>query len=583
MQRAIAEHRVVLTDLHTDSEGRNPHMGAIAPVALGDGSTPIGAIVLVVDAATFLYPLVQSWPTPSESAETLIVERDGDEVIFLNELRHQQGTALTLRIPLDQIDVPAVMAVLGTEGVVEGLDYRGVPVFSVLVPVPGSPWFMVAKIDRTEVLAAWRSTSVLIVALILALVVSMAAVFGFPWQRVEKQHYAGVLAAREELAESEQRFRLLVESSPDAIFVLTEGRFAYVNSATVRLFGATGVADLLGTDLAERSHPDFRTLVRERIRLLNEKKRPVPVLDEVYLRLDGTPVPVSVSAVPIHWEGEEGALVFARDVTVRERAEQALRESESALKVLNLELEQRVAERTVQLEASNKELEAFAYSVSHDLRAPLRAIEGFSRILVEDHAGSLDTEGQRLLNVVQSNTGRMDRLITDLLELSRVSQSELKPVRIDMTEMVEDVYAEVVPLEERGRFEFVVAELPLARGDPTLVRRVWHNLISNAVKFTSTSEVRRIEVGGGDDDTLRTYFVRDSGVGFDPKYAHKLFGVFQRLHSRDEFEGTGIGLAIVQRIVRRHGGRVWAEGEVGKGATFYFALPGKEMHCDGSE
>jgi PAS domain S-box-containing protein len=247
--------------------------------------------------------------------------------------------------------------------------------------------------------------------------------------------------------------------------------------------------------------------------------------------------------------------------------------SEDALRRLNEELERRVAQRTLQLESSNHELEAFAYSVSHDLRAPLRAIEGFSRILLEDHRAQLDDEGRRLLNVVRSNTARMDQLITDLLELSRVSQSELHRANVDMASAVAGICADVLPPEMRDSCELVLGDVPDANGDLTLLKRVWFNLLSNAVKFTSRAEVRRIEVGGFGDDSFITYYVRDTGVGFDQRYVHKLFGVFQRLHSREEFEGTGIGLAIVQRIVHRHGGRVWAEGEPGKGAAFYFSLP----------
>ena len=1365
---AIRDAQVILTDLHLDVHGGNPHLGVVAPVF--DPAAPdeaIAAIVLQTDAEVFLYPLVQSWPAPSESAETLLVRRDGDDVLFLNDLRHQEGAALTLRIPLTEVEVPAVMAVSGVEGVVQGQDYRGVEVISFLSAIPDSNWFMVAKIDRSEALAGWQSTSLLIVVLVLALLLAIVAVFGFLWQRQERVHIGSLLATHRELEESEramsvllanlpgaayrcrddavwttefisegcrdltgyspsqltadgvvtygalihpddrqlvwdtvqravaarevfehtyriatatgeekwvwergrgvfdadgtllhlegilsdvteevtarqdlkrtseeleqffslsldllciadvagyyrrvnkqfetvlgyaveeiegapfidfvhpddveatrrvnadlaegksaigfvnrcrrkdgsyrwlewrcapagglvyaaarditerrefeerlresehkfrslfeqsrdaisinaldgsaidanqawadmlgytldevkslhandiyavtgaraefladierdgfvsdvsrfrrkdgtvivcqrsvvprrdsegkivafqgvyrditeqlereralresevrfratfeqaavgvamvapngrwlrvnerlcaivgysrdelltktfqditytddldtdlgyvrqlldgalptysmekryirkdgstvwvnltvsmvrtatgdpdyfisvvedisdrreieaalrqseQRFRLLVESSPDAIFVQTEGQFAYLNKAAVRLFGANSPDALLGAPVMERFHPDFRDHVRERIRLLNEDKQDVPPLEEKYLKLDGTEVPVEVKAVPIHYEGKDGALVFVRDITERIRTTTALRESEefvrtildslplgvavnsidpevafsymndnflrtyhvqrdriaapdsfweavyddpefrerlrrrvlddcasgavermqwddvpltregkeiarisarnvpvpgkplmismvwdvternrstrqlarhalrtetllelhlmggvepdrlldfaldAALRMtesaycwlglmneaesemtihrwsgtameqcaletgprvfsihggglwsecvktrrpvvvndyaapvhgkkgipsghvpmrrflavpvfdgdsvvsvvavankqadydefdvdalkslgnqlwemrqrrrseddlrrLNAVLEDRVAERTLQLEASNKELEAFAYSVSHDLRAPLRAIEGFSRILLEDHRAQLDDEGRRLLNVVRSNTARMDQLITDLLELSRVSQSALRSARMDMASAVASVCADVLPPEMRGSYELVIGDVPEVNGDLTLLKRVWFNLLSNAVKFTSRAEVRRIEVGGFGDGSFITYYVRDTGVGFDQRYVHKLFGVFQRLHSREEFEGTGIGLAIVQRIVHRHGGRVWAEGEPGKGAAFYFSLP----------
>jgi signal transduction histidine kinase len=243
---------------------------------------------------------------------------------------------------------------------------------------------------------------------------------------------------------------------------------------------------------------------------------------------------------------------------------------------LNLELEREVKEKSEQLEAANKELEAFSYSVSHDLRAPLRAIEGFAGILGEDYASQLEPEARRYLDVIVSSAGKMNRLIDDLLAFSRLSRVDVELRALDMNGLVKSVVSDARKKESERAVEILVHPLPAAEGDAALIRKVWMNLIANAFKFTRNRSEARIEIGGSAGPEANVYFVRDNGTGFDMQYAPKLFGIFQRLHRVEEFEGSGVGLAICQRIIHRHGGRIWTEAKPDEGAAFYFTLrPGQ--------
>jgi signal transduction histidine kinase len=433
---ALASRTAVLSSFYRSSDGII-HLDAAAPI-LDTTDQPAAVMLLRSDAKTSLYPLIQSWPTPSRTAETLLVRRDGENVLFLNELRHQANTALILREPLTRVTVPAVQAVLGKVGMFQGRDYRNAEVLADLRPIPGSPWFMVTKVDTHEILAEARYRAV-VIALVVFLTILLVA-----------------------------------------------------------------------------------------------------------------------SAIVYTYRG--------RQIAGRRKAEEEVRN-------LNIELEQRVRDRTVQLEAANKEMEAFSYSVSHDLRAPLRAIDGFSRVMLEDHAEKLNNDGKRYLNIIRSNTKNMGQLIDDLLALSRLGRHEIRVADIDMEELARTVSKEMKLAAPRRKIKFKIQKLPRACADHALIRQVFANLLSNAVKFTRSKEVASIEINCSNGEHENVYCVKDNGAGFDMKYVDKLFGVFQRLHSSDEFEGTGVGLAIVQRIIHRHGGRVWAEGKVNKGASFYFTLP----------
>jgi light-regulated signal transduction histidine kinase (bacteriophytochrome) len=278
-------------------------------------------------------------------------------------------------------------------------------------------------------------------------------------------------------------------------------------------------------------------------------------------RSDGSQFPVDIMLSPMHAENGMLVLSVVRDITRRKQNEQKILE-------LNGQLQGRVDE----LQTANQSLEAFSYSISHDLRAPLRAIDGFSCILAQDYSADLDQEAQRLLNVISANCHKMGQLIEDLLAFSRVSRHEVLRSEIDMTALARSVVDDLRALEPSRQIEIKLHPLPLALGERAMVRQVLVNLISNAWKFTRCAPRPVIEIGSYRDGDAHVYFVQDNGVGFDPQYSDKLFGVFERLHSGDEFEGSGIGLAVVRRIVRRHGGEAWGTGKVHEGARFCFTL-----------
>jgi PAS domain S-box-containing protein len=383
--------------------------------------------------------------------------------------------------------------------------------------------------------------------------------------------------AEEALRKSYERNYAIVAALPDLLFELSaDGRFLDCIASDPARFlippdQAIGrrVDEVLPSDLAAL------TLQKIRLTLLSAEMQ----VYEYSILVNQTTEFYESRMTPL---SPDSVLALVRDITERKWAEDALRRSEAEVRSLNTELEQRVAERTAQLELANQELEAFSYSVSHDLRAPLRAIDGFSRIVLEDFAPRLEPEVQRLLDHIRTESHHMTQLIEALLNLSRMSRAEMRLETVNLSVLAQLILDGFHQVQPQRQVEFVVASDLTVQGDPRLLSVALENLLGNAWKFTSKRERAKIEFGVEDRENEPVYFVRDNGAGFDMAYANKLFGVFQRLHGANEFEGTGIGLTTVQRIIHRHGGRVWVEAAVGQGATFYFtlgqpALPGDSL------
>ncbi len=365
------------------------------------------------------------------------------------------------------------------------------------------------------------------------------------------------------ILENEERFRAIFENSADHIFLLDGAGIIQMINHVVK---GIDKKDIIGKSIYDIQHKSNLPIIKNAIETVFGKR--IPVRYETIRIIEGVTRHFSSTASPIF--NKDGsvriAVVIAREITEQKIAQAEIQE-------LNATLESRVQARTEELNSINQELESFSYSISHDLRGPLRAISGFTQILAEETPADLNDDAKDAMAEIISNAARMGHLIDDLLEFSRLGKQHVSKVTVDMNELVNSVINDLKKEGAGSITKFTVHTLPPAMADHGMIKQVFMNIISNAIKYSAKKSQPEIEIGFSSNGTGNAFYVNDNGAGFDMAYYEKLFGVFQRLHRTDEFEGTGVGLAIVQRIIAKHGGKVWAEGKINEGATFYFSLP----------
>jgi PAS domain S-box-containing protein len=517
-------------------------------IPMRDSAGEVGT-VLAEQPLPVLTRLAQNAPGMGATGDMGLCVLSGEQIhCFPQRLNPQAFSAPLVNVAGESL--PMTRALHGETGVIVTRDYRAQNVIAAYGPIEDLGLGMVIKIEAVEIFQPIREQLQIVIALLLLLVAGGTLLLR-----------SRIRPLATNLHESREQFRAVTETASDAIISADgQGTITYFNQAAERIFGYSAT-EALGQPLTLLMPQRFqephrlgfqRFLATKQARIIGK------TLELVARNKGGKEFPIEISVS--HWTTTKGNFFTAilRDITARKDAEEVL------------------TRRTAELEAANDELEAFSYSVSHDLRAPLRHIDGFSNMLRDECGPALNDSGRRYLGVISDSVKQMGRLIDDLLAFSKMGRVEMRRTRIGMNDLVKEVLQELAGEINGRNIEWDINALPDAWGDRSMLKQVWVNLLSNAVKYTRPRDIAKIKIECSKKNGELEFCVQDNGAGFDMKYAEKLFGVFQRLHQAEEFEGTGVGLANVRRIVTRHGGQAWAHAKVDEGATFYFTLPVSE-------
>ena len=547
--------QVTFLDFHRNELDRQIYLTLLVPILDElDANRPLGAFALRIDPETYLYPFIKRWPTPSLPAETLLVRRDGNDALCLNELQFKTNTALNLRFSLENTNAAAVKAVLGQKGIVEARDHFGAPVLAALYAVPDSPWYLVTRMDTAKVYAPLGERLRLTILIVSLLLISAGLGIGVIWRHQRVRFYRERAETAEALRASEIRYRRLFEAARDGILILDAGTgmIVDVNPFLIEMLGFSH-EQFLGKKLWELGF--FKDIIASQANLEELQRKEYLRYEDLPLETaDGRRIEVEFVSNVYLVNHQKVIQCNIRDITERKQAEDQLKHA------------------LADLERSNKELEQFAYVASHDLQEPLRMVSSYTQLLVKRFEGPLDGKTQKYVHYVVDGAIRMQTLINDLLAYSRVGTRGQPLEPTDAHAALGEAIRNLAALIEENRAIITNADLPTVRADALQLGMVFQNLIANAIKFRR-EDIPRIHVSAQDRSREWVFAVKDNGIGIEPQHAERVFVLFQRLHTQAEYPGTGIGLAVCKRIVEHHGGKIWFESEPGNGSTFFFTVP----------